>query len=119
MQGRAGSGDVECPDCGFVAKTAGGLKVHQRAKHAPRRRGTSNMAALEVTLAEMERLGRFEKVDEAVVQALRSLAASVDTDPFNAQMWKQYREALADVMKADDDADDGLAAALEEIRSAT
>ena len=110
---------VECPTCGFEAKTPGGLKVHQRRKHADEPSGTANVAALEVTLAEMERLGRFEQVDAAVVQTLRSIAAAVDVDPFNAQMWRQYREALADVMKADDDADDSLAAALEEIRAAT
>lgn len=103
--------------CGFEAKSVSGLKVHQRAKHEDAPAVRPNVDALEVTLGEMERLGRFEKVDAAVVQTLRSLAVSVDADPFNAQMWRQYREALTDVMKADDDADDRLTAALEEIRS--
>lgn len=110
---------VECSTCGFVAKTPGGLKVHQRRKHKDEPSGTVNVAALESTLSELERLGRFEKVDAAQVQAVRSIAAAVDADPFNAQMWRQYREALDDLMRADDDADDGLTAALEEIRSAT
>lgn len=110
---------VECPECGFVAKTPAGLKVHQRRKHQDAPQGSANVAALEKTLAEMERLRWFEKIDAARVQTLRSLAAAVDADPFNAQMWRQYREALTEVMKADDEADDSLAAALAEIRSAT
>lgn len=111
---------VDCPTCGFEAKTPGGLKVHQRRKHKDEVPvGSVNVAALETTLAELERLGRFEKVDAAQVQAVRSIAAAVDVDPFNAQMWRQYREALEDLMRADDDADDSLAAALAEIRGAT
>lgn len=103
-----------CDVCGFVAKTAGGLGVHRRAKHPDEVPVCTNRAALEVTLDELVRLRRFERVDAARIQTLKSLAAAVDVDPFNAQMWRQYREALADVLRVDDDADDSLAAALEE-----
>ena len=109
----------DCDVCGFSAKSAGGLGVHRRAKHPGEEPPATNRAALETTLSELWRLGRFEKVDEARIQTLKSLAAAVDVDPFNAQMWRQYREALADVLRVDDDADDSLAAALEEIRSST
>lgn len=109
---------MECRTCGFVAKTPGGLKVHERRKHLVSAPSGGNAAALEVTLSEFGRLGRFELVDSARVHVARSLAAAVDSDPFNAQMWRQYREALEDLAKVDDDADDGLTAALAAIAGA-
>ena len=78
-----------------------------------------NTAATEQTLKELDRIGRFEDIDRANIQLLRSLARSVDDEPYNAALWRQYREALEDMLRADEDADDDLAAALAEISSGT
>ena len=75
--------------------------------------------AMERTIAELDRLGRFEEVDAARVQSLRSMAAALDANPFNSQMWRELRESLSEVTRADDEADDGLAAALAQIAGAT
>lgn len=109
---------VQCDECSFEAKTAQGLSSHRRARHGRRQTSGANAAAMESTLTELRRLGRFEDVDAARVQALRSMAAALDDNPYNSQMWREYREALNEVLKADDDADDGLAAALAQIRGA-
>ena len=78
----------------------------------------TNAAALEKTLAVMTSTGRIEDIDAAAVQALRSMAAALDKDPTKAALWREYLDALAEVRRANDDADSGLADALEEIRSA-
>lgn len=75
--------------------------------------------AMERTLAELDRLGRFEEVDAATVQSLRSMALALDSNPFNSQMWRELRESLNEVMRSDDEADDGLAAALAQVAGAT
>jgi hypothetical protein len=62
-----------------------------------------NRKAIEATLAELERLGRLRAVDEAQVQALRSIADSLDAKPSNSQMWKEYRETLGGLVERDDD----------------
>jgi hypothetical protein len=59
------------------------------------------VVAIAETLAELKRLGRVEKIDAAAVQALRSMAAALDQNPFNSQMWREYREAI-EVLTADD-----------------
>jgi hypothetical protein len=79
---------------------------------------TSNIDALESTLSELDGLGQFETVDSAAVQGLRSMARALDTEPGNAALWRQYREALKEIRRADDDADRDLAAALKEIAGA-
>lgn len=71
------------------------------ARRAPK----TNAAAIEVTLAELKRMGRLENVDAARVQALRSIATALDENPFNAQMWREYREAIEGLVA--DDSDDG------------
>lgn len=110
---------TRCDDCGLEAKSAAGLSAHRRAKHAGTATASgSNRAALEVTLAELTRMGRLERVDEARVAALRSMSVALDRNPFNSQMWREYRASLSEVTKANDDADDGLADALAQIRGA-
>lgn len=89
-----------------------------RAKHPPDFAGC-NLDALERTLTQLRQSGRLEPVDAARVQTLRSLAQTVDDKPYDAQLWRQYREALSEVLDADGPADDQLSAALEAIRSAT
>lgn len=79
---------------------------------------SANTEAIEATLATLTDLGRLEPIDAAHVQGLRSMAAALDRDPGNAALWRQYREALADLLEADSDADSDLAEALETIRSA-
>lgn len=111
-----------CDECGFEAKNPQGLSAHRRYKH--RREsvaGSSStmVAAIERTLVELDRLGRFEEIDAARIQALRSMAAALDSNPFNSQMWREFRESLNEIVRADDDADDDLAAALAQIAGAT
>jgi hypothetical protein len=84
-----------------------------------RKQPTTNLEAFEATLAELQKLGRIETLDAAQVQLVRSLAVAVDNDPLASGLWRQYREALADLLRADDDADQELAQAIEALRSAT
>ena len=107
-----------CDECGYEAKNKAGLASHLRS-HAKADPEASMSAAMERTLEELKRLGRFEDVDAARVQALRSMAMALDANPFNSQMWKELRESLNEVLEADEDADDSLAAALAEISSGT
>lgn len=76
----------------------------------------TNAAALERTLKRLKDAGHIEDgIDDAAVQALRSMAAALDEEPANAALWRQYRDALAEVRRVDSDADAGLAAAYAEI----
>jgi hypothetical protein len=73
----------------------------------------TNVEALAMTLGECRRMGRLELVDSARVQALESMAGSLDLDPSNAALWRQYREALGELTADDgsgavDDAIEGL-----------
>lgn len=108
---------VSC-SCGFDAKSPAGLASHRRKCDRVSDGGVvtvSMSVAMDQTLAELDRLGRFEDVDAARVQSLRSMAAALDSNPFNSQMWRELRESLNEVTRADDEADDGLAAALAQI----
>lgn len=78
----------------------------RRSTPTPKANGSTNAAAIEVTLSALERMGRLEDVDAARVQALRSMAAALDEHPFNSQMWREYREAIAG-LTADDSSRDG------------
>lgn len=57
----------------------------------------TNVEALAVTLGELRRTGRVERIDAAHVQALESMAAVLDADPSNAALWRQYRDALGEL----------------------
>ena len=109
---------MDCDECGFTAKNKAGLASHMR-KHAKADLDGSMSSAMEQTLTGLKRLGRFEDVDAARVQALRSMAVALDANPFNSQMWKELRESLNEVLEADEDADDLVAAALAEISGGT
>lgn len=76
---------------------------------------TTNAEAIEVTLGELEQMGRLEKIDAARVQALRSLAAALDENPHTAQMWREYREAIEAVTA--DDSDDSVEDLIDELSS--
>lgn len=61
---------------------------------------------MDATLAELKRSGRLGPLDGARVQALRSIADSLDVRPNNSQMWKEYREALEGLMARGDDSNE-------------
>jgi hypothetical protein len=60
-----------------------------------------NASALEKTIRAL-RVGEFDgalrPVDAAKIAAARSLAEQVDVEPGNAQMWRQYREAIEELV---------------------
>jgi hypothetical protein len=106
---------MRCPDCSFEAKSRAGLATHARRRHAaaPGSVG-ANARAIEATLTELTRMGRLEKVDAARIQALRSMADALDQNPFNSQMWREYREALGG-LTADDSTSDPIDDLLDEL----
>jgi hypothetical protein len=63
----------------------------------------ANVSAINETLGELRRMGRLEKIDAARIQALRSMAAALDQNPFNSQMWREYREAIEGLTAHDGD----------------
>lgn len=105
-----------CDDCEFEAKSRAGLAAHRRRRHADRLQVGPNGRAVEVTLSELARMGRLEKIDEARVQAVRSMAEALDQNPFNSQMWREYREALGG-LTADDGNTDAVDALLDDLSS--
>jgi hypothetical protein len=65
-----------------------------------------NRRAIDAVLA-----GLADPPDAATMQAARSIADSLDTDPGNAQMWKVYREVVAALLEgagAGDETEDEL-----------
>lgn len=108
---------LTCEACGREFARGSGLASHRRARH-PGLDGGRQAAALEQTVALLEQSGRLERVDRARVEALRGLASAVDERPHDAQLWRQYREALGEVLDADRRADDKLHEAVDAIRGA-
>ena len=106
---------MNCPTCEFVAKSRAGLAAHARRKHAnPLGKRGPNATAIDQTLTELKRMGRLEKIDAALVQALRSMAVALDQNPFNSQMWREYREAIGGLI-ADDSSSDPIGDLLDEL----
>lgn len=108
---------VVCRDCGRECKSAAGLASHRRSSHASSEVEAGNGAnrvAVEVTIAELRRCGRFETVDAAQIQAARSIADALDDNPHNSQLWREYRGVL-EALTDDGDDDGGIAALLEEL----
>ena len=105
---------MRCADCDFEAKSRTSLANHVRRAH-PERDAGPNARAVEVTLSELKRMGRLEKVDEARVQALRSIAEAVDLNPFNSQMWREYREAIGGLTVDDRDSGSSVDDLLDEL----
>lgn len=71
----------------------------------------TNTSELGRTIAALRETGRFERVDAARLQMLRSMARALDYDPSNAALWRQYREALKELTADDgnDSVDEALA----------
>lgn len=86
-------------------------------RQQPKPTGSTNVAAIEVTLAALEQMGRLEDIDAARVQALRSMAAALDEHPFNSQMWREYREAIAGLTADDSSRGDSIDDLLDELSS--
>ena len=74
----------------------------------------TNVQAFAQTLKELRRLGRIEKVDSARVQAVRSMARSIDDKPFNSQMFHEYLTAL-EGLTADGNSDGSVEELLREL----
>lgn len=68
-------------------------------------RNREAVEAMLEALAAPEFDGTLRPVDAARVAALRALADQVDDEPGNAQMWRQYRDALEGMVPANVDAD--------------
>src|SRR5690348_8953639 len=102
---------MRCPDCDFEGKTRQSIANHQRRMHP---KVGPNGRAIEETLGELKRMGRLERVDAAKVQALRSMAEALDLNPFNSQMWKEYREAIGG-LTADDSGSDSVDELLDDL----
>lgn len=50
-------------------------------------------------------MGRLEEIDAARIQILRSLADAVDSKPHSPQMWREYRDALEELIEGGDPED--------------
>jgi hypothetical protein len=73
----------------------------------------SNASQLKITLDELKRTGRLEKIDSAWVQAVKSMAVMLDQNPSNAALWGRYLEALGALTV--DDGDDSFDEALDQL----
>lgn len=113
---------VECEACGQEFKSKAALGSHRRFKHSERARKAAeylpaNRVELDRTLKVLFDTGKIEgEVDAARVAAVRSLAVAVDIDPGDAALWREYRQALAELF-ADDDSDGKIGKLLESLRS--
>jgi len=74
-----------------------------------------NEVAIEKTL---EAMGQPAPADAARFQMLRSLARAVDSAPFKAALWTEYREALSDLKTDLQDGDKGLEEAVAALKEA-
>jgi len=63
-----------CDACGFQARTASGLKSHQRAKHPPERHGPIAQAVDQAVAGARH----LTPMDQATVEVLRRLARTID-----------------------------------------
>ena len=92
--------------CKQRCRQRAGLERQRREQEA-RRLATANLAAADRMVTFMRDGGRLEEIDEPRVAAMLTLARAVDSDPLNAGLWREYREAEAalrgvGVMERDD-----------------
>lgn len=77
----------------------------------------SNREAVDTTLKVLEDGGKLAGADVALVQLVRSLADSVDRDPQNASLWREYRGAVADLLKLGRDDSDAFTDLVNRLRT--
>lgn len=58
-----------------------------------------NREAVDLTVEALRADGRIHEGDAAVVQMVESLASSVDAEPGNASLWREFRAALETLRK--------------------
>lgn len=61
----------------------------------------TNAEAIEVTLSALH--DQLHSIDEAYVQAVRSIAAALDADPSRSMLWREYRELIKELTSGHDD----------------
>jgi len=71
--------------------------------------------AVQVTIGQLEDMGRIEPVDSARIESLRQIAVQLDLYPKDARLWREMRDTLREVVDADERASDDLTAALASI----
>lgn len=59
-----------------------------------------NERAVNATLKDLKLTGSLTMVPKALVEMVRTVAASVDADPANAAMVREFRAALNDLREA-------------------
>lgn len=109
---------MRCDDCEFEAKSEAGLAAHRRWKHSDQDETpepATNAEALERTIRALD---LDEDRESARIQALRSMARALDSNPSKAMLWQQYREGLEGVLSDNEDEDDVVRDAREKIRGA-
>ena len=84
-----------CGLCGRLFETGAGLSSHHRSAH--KRHKGANRKAVDAVLSDLT-----TQPDAATVQTARSIADALDVDPTNAQMWRTYREVVADLVRGED-----------------
>ena len=68
----------------------------------------TNRDAVSVTIRALMAEGRIREEDAAVVQMVESLAGSVDDDPANASLWREFRAGLETLRRlGEEDENDG------------
>lgn len=71
-------------------------------RSGPQRRATMRL------VRTLKDAGRLEDVDHAEVEAAKGLADSVDENPANASLWKEYRAQIQRLRELHGDQDDTL-----------
>ncbi len=107
-----------------TGETKSGNRCHQKAavdndrchRH-DRGRATAhlgNVAAIGVTIKALE--SDQSDVDAALAEAARSIAAALDENPTNANLWGRYLDAIS-LLMAGDELDDEVAALFDQYAS--
>jgi hypothetical protein len=60
----------------------------------------SNFEAAEATVQKLRDAGTLDDIEPAIVQAVLSLASAVDGSDVKADMWREYRAAIAALREA-------------------
>lgn len=66
----------------------------------------TNVDACNASLEDLDKAGRISRADAARVKAVRTLAAVLDKQTTNSQLYREYREAWRELVGSDDGGDD-------------